>query len=135
MPFRVFCFLFLALAAILFSRVKQFYQNGRGSPKEHFCEIILKSFLWSRRSCHIMFFSISGIGGHFVQQNHLSNDGRGSPKEHFCEIIMISGHWPTWRCCLKVFYYFLALVAILFSDAKVFINFGRVPITEPSGTI
>ena len=30
-------------------------------------------------------FSISSFGGHFVQQNHLSNDGRWSPKEHFCE--------------------------------------------------
>ena len=47
-------------------------------------------------------FSISSFGGHFVQQNYLSNDGRWSPKEHFCEIIMISGHWPT-RYCLKVF--------------------------------
>ena len=63
-------------------------------------------------------FSISSFGGHFVQQNYLSNDGRWSPKEHFCEIIMISGHWPTRRCCLKVFL-FLALVAILFSRAKV----------------
>ena len=74
-------------------------------------------------------FSISSFGGHFVQQNYLSNDGRWSPKEQFCEIIMISGHWPTRRCCLKVFL-FLALVAILFSRAKVFSNFGRGPITE-----
>ena len=73
-------------------------------------------------------FSISSFGGHFVQQNHLSNDGRWSTKEHFCKIIMISGHWPT-RCCLKVFLY-LALVAILFSRAKAFSNFGRGPITE-----
>ena len=74
-------------------------------------------------------FSISGLGSHFVQQNHLSNDGRGSPKEHFCEIIMILGHWPARRCCLKVFL-FLALVVILFSGAKGFINFGRGPITK-----
>ena len=72
-------------------------------------------------SCKV--FSISSFGCHFVQQNHLSNDGRWSPKEHFCEIIMISVHWPTRRCCLKVFL-FLALVAILFSRAKVFSNFG-----------
>ena len=74
-------------------------------------------------------FSISSFGSHFVQHNYLSNDGRWSPKEHFCEINMISGHWPTRRCCLKVFL-FLALVAILFSRAKVFSNFGRGPITE-----
>ena len=71
-------------------------------------------------------FSISSFGGHLVQQNHLNNNGRWSPKEHFCEIIMISGHWPTRRCCLKVFL-FLALVAILFSRAKVFSNLVEDP--------
>ena len=37
-------FLFLALAAILFSRAESFQQfYDRGSPKEHSCEIISKS--------------------------------------------------------------------------------------------
>ena len=108
---------------------KDFSNFSRGSPKEHFCEIILKSFLWSRRRCHLKVFCISSFCGQFVQQNHLSNDDRWSPKEHFCEIIMISGHWPTKRCCLKVFL-LLALVAIFLSGVKVFSNFGRGPITE-----
>ena len=42
----------LALAAILFSRVKHF---GRRSPKEQFCEIILKSGHWPRK-CPLKFF-------------------------------------------------------------------------------
>ena len=50
---------------------------------------------------------------------HLSNFGRGSPKEHFCEIILKSRHWPRRRCRLKVFI-FLALAAILFSEAEQF---------------
>ena len=29
---------------------------GRGSPKEHFCEIILKSDLRPRRRCHLKVF-------------------------------------------------------------------------------
>ena len=37
--------------------------------------------------------------------------------EHFCAIILKSGHWPRMRCRLKIFY-FLALVAILFSGEE-----------------
>ena len=49
---RVF-FLFLALAATLFSRVEQFQQCF---SKEHFCEIILKSAYWPWRRCRFMSF-------------------------------------------------------------------------------
>ena len=55
-----------------------------------------------------------------MELNHFSNFGRRSPKEHFCEIILKSGHWPKRRCRLKVFFYFLALVVILFSGAEPF---------------
>ena len=50
------CFSILALVAILFSGAKRFKQFGRVSPKEHFCEIILKSIHWSRRRCHLKVF-------------------------------------------------------------------------------
>ena len=35
---------------------KDFSDFGRGSPKEHFCEIILKSVHWSRRRRHLKVF-------------------------------------------------------------------------------
>ena len=44
-----------------------FSNFGRGSLKEHFSEIILKSGHWPRRRCCLMFFSIFSSGGHFVQ--------------------------------------------------------------------
>ena len=43
-----------------------FSNFGRGSPKEDFCEFILKSFHWSRR-CHLKVLSIFSSDGHFVQ--------------------------------------------------------------------
>ena len=49
-------FLFFALVAILFSGAEQLSNFDRGSPKEHFCEIILKSGYWPRRRCHLKFF-------------------------------------------------------------------------------
>ena len=116
--------------AILFSRVETILAIlVEGNPRNISVKLYFEIFPLVPEEMSFKGFSISSFGGHFVQQNHLSNDGRWSPKEHFCEIIMISGHWPTRRCCLKVFL-FLALVAILFSRAKVFSNFGIGPITE-----
>ena len=94
---------------------------GRGSPKEYFCEIILKSVHWSSRRCHLQVFIFSS-GGHFVQRNDFSNFVRRSPKEHFCEIILKSDHWCRRKCHVKDFL-FLALVAILFSGAERFQHF------------
>ena len=54
-----------------------------------------------------------------MEQNDFSNFGGGSPTKHSCGIILKSGHWSTGICCLKVFL-FLALAAILFSEAKKF---------------
>ena len=36
---------------------------------EHFREIILKSFVCSRKRYHLSFFSFSSFGGHFVQRS------------------------------------------------------------------
>ena len=38
-----------------FAERNDFSYFGRGLPNEHFYEIILKSFLWSRR-CHLKIF-------------------------------------------------------------------------------
>ena len=47
-----------------------FHNFGRGSPKEHFCEIILKLGHWPRRRCRLkVFFFIFSFGGDFVQQS------------------------------------------------------------------
>ena len=52
-------FLFLALAAILFSIAEE----------EHSCEIILKSTHRPRRRCRLKGFSIFSFDGHFVQRS------------------------------------------------------------------
>ena len=44
-------FLFLTLAAILFSAAEPLGNFGRGYPKEHSCKIISKSVYWFRRRC------------------------------------------------------------------------------------
>ena len=52
---------------------KHFSSFGRGSPKEHFCETILKLGHWPRRGCHLEFFSIfSKLWQPFcsAEQNH-----------------------------------------------------------------
>ena len=48
--FLFFLFVFLALVGTLFSRAGRFEQFGRGSPKEHSCEIIEKSVEQFQRS-------------------------------------------------------------------------------------
>ena len=54
---------FLALVPLCSAERNHFSNFGRGSPKEHFCEIILKSGHWPSRRC----FSTFSSGGHFVQ--------------------------------------------------------------------
>ena len=46
-----------------------FSNFGKGSSKEHSCEIILKSAHWPRRKCGLNGFSIFCFDGHFVQQS------------------------------------------------------------------
>ena len=62
-------FLFFALTAILFSGADHFSNFSRGSSKEHFCEIILKSAHWPGRRCRLKGFSILSFDGHFVQRS------------------------------------------------------------------
>ena len=45
----------MASAAILLAQQNNFSNFGRESPKEHFCEIILKSGHWPRRRCCLKF--------------------------------------------------------------------------------
>ena len=52
-------FLFLALAAICSAEWNHFGSFGRGSPKEHFCEIILKSGHWPSRCCLMVFLFLA----------------------------------------------------------------------------
>ena len=42
---------------------------GKGSSKEHSCEIILKSAHRPRRRCRLKGFSIFSFDGHFVQRS------------------------------------------------------------------
>ena len=60
MSFKCF-FLFLALMAVLFSGAEPFKQFGRGSSKEHSCDIILKSVHCSRRRCHLKVFLLLAL--------------------------------------------------------------------------
>ena len=62
-------FLFLALTAILFRGAKPFNNFSRGSSKEHFCKIILKSAHWPWRRCGLNGFSMFSFDGHFVQRS------------------------------------------------------------------
>ena len=86
---------------------------GRGSPKKHFCKIILKSVQWFRTRRFLKVFYIDYIGKispapwrpcFLTNPNVLNNLGRGSPKEHFCKIILKSVQWFRTRRFLKVFY-------------------------------
>ena len=82
----------------------------RGSPKEHFCKIILKSVQWFRTRRFLKVFYIDYIGKispapwrpcFLTNPNVLNNLGRGSPKEHFCKIILKSVQWFRTRRFLK----------------------------------
>ena len=97
-----------------------FSNFGRGSPKEHFCEIILKSGHWSRRRCHLkVFLFLALVAILFSGEEPFLQFGRGSSKKQFCEIILKSVHRSWRRYHLKIFL-FLDLVAILFSGAERF---------------
>ena len=97
-------FLFIALAAILFSRAHGLNTFGRQSPTEHSCMIILKLMRWlRRRSLLKVFYFYLWQPSRSTESNGLSNFGRQSPKEYSCIIISKSIHWLKRRCLLKVF--------------------------------
>ena len=74
---------------------------GRGSPKEHSCQIILQLFHWflTRRFFKFSIWYIGKINPapwqpcFLMNPNGSNNLGRGSPKEHFCKIIWKSVQW------------------------------------------
>ena len=49
--------------------LNHFSNFGRGSPKEHFREIILKSGHWPRKTMLFLGLSIFSSGSHFAQQS------------------------------------------------------------------
>ena len=76
-----------------FIGTERFSNFGRGSPKENFSEIILKSGHSPRRRCCLKVFLILALATIlFSGVERFSNFGRGSPKEHYSEIISKSGH-------------------------------------------
>ena len=79
---------------------------GRGSSKEHFCNIILKSVQWFRTRRFFKFlvkksiFSSCDLDMQWL--NHLNNFERGPTKDHSCEVWSNSNQWFRRRCCLKI---------------------------------
>ena len=61
----MFLFLLLALMAIMCSGAEPFNNFGRGSPKKHLHETILKLDHWPRCRCRLIFFYFSA-GSHLV---------------------------------------------------------------------
>ena len=97
---------------------------GRGSPKEHLCQITSKSsqWFWRRSLSKISYRQRRKSYKHIrktysapwppyllTDPNSLNNFGRGSPKEHLCQIISKSG-WRFWRRRLSKILLFLAPV-------------------------
>ena len=67
--FFFFCFFFLLWEPFCSAEQNHFSNFGRGSSKEHFCEIISKSSHWPRRRGRLKGFSIFSSDGHFIQQS------------------------------------------------------------------
>ena len=93
----------------VFWRIQMANNLGRGSPKEHFCQVILKSVQWflTRRFLKFSILIYRENKPHpwrpyfLTNQKGLNNLGRGSPKEHFCEIILKWVQWFRTRRFLK----------------------------------
>ena len=86
-----FFLLILALVALFSAERNDFGNFGRGSTKEHFYDIILKSRHWPRRcrfkGFFFLFLALAAIS--FSGGENLSNFGRLSPKKRFYENIEI----------------------------------------------
>ena len=87
-----------------------------------FSEIILKSTHWPWRRGRFMGFSIFSSGGHSNQQSGtiLAILVEGHPRTICVKLFLKSAHLPRRRCCLKFFFLFFTLTAILFSPAETF---------------
>ena len=103
----------------------------RGSPKEHFCKIVLKLTHWPRRRCYlnVFFLFLVLMAVLFSGADPLRQFGRGSSKKHFCEILLKWAYWPWSRCCSTVFFFFLFFFLLWWSfcsaEQNHFSNFGR----------
>ena len=92
--------------AVLSSGAEPFSNFGKGLPKKHFYEIVLKSGHWSRRRWNLKGFLVLALAAILSgQRANIRKFGRGLPKEHVYEIILKSGHWPGRIYRLKVFYF------------------------------
>ena len=90
-----------------------FSNFGKGSTKQHFCEIILKSVHGSRRRCHLnvfLFLDLTAI---------LFSGAVGHPNNTSVKLFLQSVHWSRRRCHLNVFL-FSDLAVILFRGAEGF---------------
>ena len=81
-----------------------FKESQKGPPKEHSCQIIMKSIepFWRRRFLKFYYTSYSENNPRprwpcfLSDQNFFKESKRGSPKEHSCQIIMKSNE-PFYR--------------------------------------
>ena len=79
---------------------------GRGSPKEHLCQIISKSGQWFLTRRFLKFALKLTLFGPLwplcaMDRNRLNNFERGSPKGHPCEVSSNLSQWFRRRCRLK----------------------------------
>ena len=55
---------------LLCSAERNYFNNfGRGSPKKHFCEFILKSGHWPRRRCRLKVFLFLAMASILIQRS------------------------------------------------------------------
>ena len=74
----------------------------RGSPKEHFCQVILKLVQWFKKFyIAIKPYALTAIFFFFDESWQLEQLGRGSPKEHSCQVLLKSVQWFLTRRFLK----------------------------------
>ena len=93
-----------------------FKESERGPPKEHLCQIIMKSIkpFWRRRFLKFYYMSYSKNKPRprrpcfLPDQNFFKESKRGPPKEHLCQIIMNSIQ-PFWRRRSLKFFGFVAM--------------------------
>ena len=98
---------------------------GRKHHEEQSCEIILNLDQWFRRKMLFKVISYLELWQPFsAGRNHLCNFSRRYYQEKFCEIILNLGQWFRRTCRLKDVLSG-ALVALLFSGAKPFMQYER----------
>ena len=66
---------------------------GRGSPKEHFCKIIV--------SFQLKNLFLAPVTWYAMDRNNMNNFERGPTKDHSCEVWSKSNQWFRRRCSLK----------------------------------